>query len=421
MKLIVFVVFLFLGIGRNLPNEMLYVAGVGLPDLLLIFLMFWLLLSHRGLVEFKQEVWLMRNIFVAVSLLGVFAILSLAFNAFIYQVETRDIFEIFKYYYQLIVMLAAFHCTRKTGPFPAVGFVVGALITGVVALLNPMNPDVLGVPQIFNPNVIGNVLAISIVMCSIVILHGRPVLGVLFAVPAAVIGFFTFSKGTWLMCTLAVLACYLALTALQGSKVAWTLRWGRYVSYAILAGLVYGAFQFSEVVWIIIEAKIAATDFEASAAEGGSVSARWGLIISAIRMFLMNPLLGVGISNYEFVNRMLESELGDAFYDDDNPNSAWFYVLGCMGLPAFVCFALVFLICIRFLNGVPIRSTKVRAFYVGLVALVIFIGGNVQLEMLTAYYYWVLLGILGAWQLHRPHIWAPRKPSVSLTSALPSH
>ena len=403
-KLIVFVVFLFLGIGRNLPNEMLYLAGVGLPDLLLILLMFWQLLSRQGRVEFKHEVRLLQNIFVAVSLLGVFAMMSLAFNAFIYRIEASDIFEIFKYYYQLIVMVAAFHYTRTTGPLPAVGFVVGALITGVVALLNPMNPDVLGVPQIFNPNVIGNVLAVSIVMCSLVILHCRPVLGVLLAVPAAVIGFFTFSKGTWLMCTFAVLACYLALTALQRPKVDWTLRWGRYASYAVLAGLVYGAFQFSEVVWIIIEAKIAATDFEASAAEGGSFSARWGLIISAIRMFLMNPLLGVGISNYEFVNRMLESELGDAFYDDDNPNSAWFYVLGCMGLPAFVCFAWIFFVCLRFLNSVPIRAGKVRVFYVGLVGLVLFIGGNVQLEMLTAYYYWVLLGILAGWQLHRPHI-----------------
>jgi len=407
LKLIVFVVFLFLGIGRNLPNEMLYVAGVGLADLLLILLMFWLLLGHPKRVELKQEVWLLRNIFVAVSLLGFFAIISLVFNVFVYNIEIRDIFEVLKYYYQLIVVLAAFYCTRKTGPLPAVGFVVGALITGVVALLNPMNPDVLGVPQIFNPNVIGNVLAISTVMCSIIILHGRPVLGVLLGVPATVIGFFTFSKGTWLMCTLAVLACYLALTALQGSKVAWTVRWGRYVSYGILAGLIYGAFQFSEVIWIIVQAKISATDFEASAAEGGSFSARWGLILSAIQMFLMNPLLGVGISNYEFVNRMLESELGDAFYDDDNPNSAWFYVLGCMGLPAFICFAWVFYTCIKFLSGVPIRAKKVRALYSGLVGLVLFIGGNVQLEMLTAYYYWVLLGILAAWQLHRPTISHP--------------
>lgn len=394
---------MLLGIGRNLPNEMFYVAGVGLPDLSLIFLMFWLLLGRQARVELEQEVLQMRNIIWAISLLGVFAMISLAFNAFIYQAEVRDLFEIFKYYYQLIVMLVALHCTRTTGPLPAVGFVVGALITGVVALLNPMNPDVLGVPQIFNPNVIGNVLAISVVMCSIVILHGRPVLGVLLAVPAAIIGFFTFSKGTWLMCTLSVLACYLALTALHVSKVAWTLRWGRYVSFAILAGLAYGVFEFSEVVWLIIEAKIAATDFEASAADGGSVSARWGLIISAIHMFLMNPLLGIGISNYEFVNRMLESELGDAFYDDDNPNSAWFYVLGCMGLPAFVCFAWVFFICIKFLNGVPIRSIKVRTTYAGLVAFVILVGGNVQLEMLTAYYYWVLLGILAGWQLRRPH------------------
>jgi len=78
-----------------------------------------------------------------------------------------------------------------------------------------------------------------------------------------------------------------------------------------------------------------------------------------------------------------------------------------MGLPAFICFAWVFYTCIKFLSGVPIRAKKVRALYSGLVGLVLFIGGNVQLEMLTAYYYWVLLGILAAWQLHRPTISHP--------------
>jgi hypothetical protein len=404
LKTFVFLVFLFLGIGRNLPNEKYYFGGVGLPDLLLLILIGFTLLGRWTQAEFKLEVLRMRNIIAAVSVLGVFAMLSLAFNAFIYNAEVRDIFEIFKYYYQIVVMLTALHFSRTTGVVPAVGFVVGALITGVIALLNPMNPDVLGVPQIFNPNVIGNVLAISIVMCSFVILRGRPVLGVLLAVPAAVVGFFTFSKGTWLMCMLALLACYLALTALQGAMVLKTYRWGRYVSYSILLGLTYSVFYFGDILLLIVEAKIAATDFQATASEGGSVSARWGLIISAIRMFLMNPLLGVGISNYELVNRSLESELGHAFYDDDNPNSAWFYVLGCMGLPAFICFALVFLIFVKFLDYVPIRTKKVRTLYVGLVTLVVFIGSNVQLEMLTAYYFWILLGILASWQFHEPYI-----------------
>jgi hypothetical protein len=298
-------------------------------------------------------------------------------------------------------MLVAVHCTRRTGTLPAVGFVVGVLVTGVVALFNPMNPDVLGTPQIFNPNVIGNVLAVSIVMCSIVILYGRPVLGVLLAVLAAAIAFFTFSKGTWLMSTLAVLACYIALSTNHRPAAGRLTHWGRYMSFAVLAGLVYSGYHFREVVWAIIEAKIAATDFGASAAEGGSFSARWGLIMSAFRMFLMNPLLGVGISNYELVNRLLAPELGDAFYDDDNPNSAWFYVLGCMGLPAFICFAWVFVICIRLLNGAPILKTGVRALYVTLIALVLFIGGNIQLEMLTANYYWVLLGILAGLHLRQ--------------------
>jgi hypothetical protein len=392
-----------LGMGRNLPNEMFYLGGLGLPDLLLAMLIFWSLRKHQERVQIWREVFFMRNIITAVSLMGVFAMISMAFNAAIYQAKINDIFEIFRYYYQIVIVLTTFHFSRTDGTLPAVGFVVGALISGVVAALNPMNPDVLGVPQIFNPNVIGNVLSVSILICSVVILCGSPVLGVVLAISAAFVAFFTFSKGTWLMCSLAMLACFVALKGLKPLLSTRPARLRRYVSYAFLAVFVYGIFHFGEIVWAIIEAKIVATDFQASAADGGSVSARWGLIVAAIRMFFMNPLLGVGISNFELVNRSLELELGDSFYDDDNPNSAWFYVLSCMGLGAFICFAWVFSVFIKNLARLPMASTSARYFYVTLGASVVFIGGNVQLEMLTSYYYWVLLGILPGLMFRRPN------------------
>ncbi len=393
MKLFIFLVFVLLGIGRNLPIQSLYYFGLGAADLMFFLLCYVLLLRHKTRLAIQREINVLRIPIKAAIYMSALAMVSMAFNAPIHGVEGRDFFEILKYLYLVTVMVVTSHCTRTTGVVPTVGFVVGVIVSGVVAFINPMNPDVLGTPQIFNPNVIGNVLSVSIVFCSFVILVGYPMRGVLLAVCAAALSFFTFSKGTWLMATFALITCYLALKSLDRGNSSLTHKSGRYL---VFVGLLYVLFEFKDVVFLIVQAKIDATDFDASAAEGGSVSARAGLILSAIHMFLMNPILGVGISNFEHVNQLLENYLGTAYYADDNPNSAWFYVLGCMGLPAFILFSWIFFWFLRRLYLIPLLSLKTRFWYAACIGTVFFIGGNVQLEMLTAYYYWVALGVVAA-------------------------
>lgn len=399
MKAYVFVVFTLLGIGRNLPFQGIYVSGLGIADLLFVGLVLLLLMAPTSRRLAAAEAGQLRRPLVAMTWLGFFALLSLAFNAAIYGVAGKDVLEIIKYFYLLAVAVVAAYCTRAYGVTPVVGgFALGAVISGVVAYLNPMNPDVLGTPQIFNPNVIGNVLSVAVVFGSFVILKGHSTAGAILAVSAAAIAFFTFSKGTWLMSTLGLAACYLALHN-NGHHPApgVLLKFGKYLAYVVFLGLAYVIYEAWEIVSVVVETKIAVTEFEATAAEGGSASARYGLILSAILMFFKNPMLGVGISNYEVINRAQEADLGDDFYDDDNPNSAWFYVLGCMGLPAFLLFSYVFFWFVKRLHKIPFASGKARLLYTGCVALVFFIGGNVQLEMLTAYYFWVALGAVSGW------------------------
>lgn len=396
MKLFIFLVFVLLGIGRNLPFQELYFFGLGIADFLFCILFLFSLLIPKARQGLLHESRVLRIPILATGYIGALAMISLAFNAPIYGVEGKDIFEILKYFYLVTVMVVTSHYTRTTGVVPVVGFVVGVIVSGVVAFLNPMNPDVLGIPQIFNPNVIGNILSVSIVFCSFLILAGYPVGGGLLAICAALIAFFTFSKGTWLMSTLALIACFLALKSLGSRNTSSALKYGKFLTYLLFASLLYVVFVFWDVVSLIVEAKIVATDFEASAAEGGSFSARVGLILSAIYMFLMNPLLGVGISNFEHVNHLLERDLGNAYYEDDNPNSAWFYVLACMGLPAFILFIWVFYWFLRRLYRLPFVSPKTRFLYTTCIGIIFFIGGNIQLEMLTAYYYWVAIGVVAA-------------------------
>lgn len=393
MKALVFMVFLLLGIGQNLPFQQFYVLGIGMADVAFAFLLFLLLVNDKSRVSLKGETLSFLTPIKAIALMSGLALISMGFNEFQFGAQPKDLFEIVKYLYHLAIMVVTSYCIKRVGVAPVTGFVVGVLITGILALLNPMNPDVLGTPQIFNPNVIGNVLSVAIVFCSFIIMAGYPVIAGVLALGAATIGFFTFSKGTWLMLLSGLLACYLALKSLDHRSAGAALKYGKYLAYAIFASFLYMVYANWETVSIIFQAKIAATEFNASAAEGGSLSARAGLILAALHMFVMNPLLGVGISNYEHVNRLLQEELGSAYYDDDNPNSAWFYVLGCMGFPAAALFTIVFYWFMRRIYHIPLISRKNRIIYTLCIGTIFLIGGNVQLEMLTAYYYWVAIGI----------------------------
>lgn len=398
MPLSVFLLFFLLGIGRNLPSGNFYFFGLGVADLGVLLMAFFFILDGRKRSQLRYEFVLLRTPILLMSLLSFFALFSMSVNSFRYGAQWRDFFEIAKYFYLLFIMVFASHLSRHYGIAPAAGFSVGILVSGVVAILNPMNPDVWGTPQMFNPNVIGNVLAVAVFIASLIILKKSQIIGSMIAVSAAVLGFFTFSKGTWLMVIFGLVACLIAISSLTpGKNHQFATRLGKVFSYSILIFLTYVIYEYWELISLVVEAKIYATDFEASAAEGGSFSARVGLILSATKMFIMNPIVGVGISNYEYMNRLMQPELGEAFYDDDNPNSAFFYVLSCMGLPAFVLYVGVF---VWFLNRISCfyhLSGYKKNFYILISFFIFLVGGNVQLEMLTAYYYWVVIGIVNSY------------------------
>ena len=405
MRLLVFSAYFLLGVGRNLPYEGIYFYGLGLADVAFLSLLMLVLTSHYSRRDWIDEVLAARFPLAAVALMALFAFVSLVFNSFLYGVRGKDAFEIMKYGYLACIFVTTIFFCRRTVSAVVSGFVSGVMASAIVAILNPMNPDVLGTPQMFNPNVIGNALAAAVAMCSFLILSGRPLLGGALAAGAAILSFFTFSKGAWLMSALGLLACYLAMASANSGRGRFQLV--RFGGYAVFIGVIAILYHYWDLVSLVVQAKIFATDFEATAAEGGSFSARAGLIFSAVLMFVRNPLLGVGISNFESVNASLAETLGNSYYDDDNPNSAWFYVLACMGLPAFACFGLLFWWFLRSVTVAPAIQGQRRAAYVLLVGLAYFIGGNVQVEMLTAYYYWVALGVTAAW---RPVMRVVRSP-----------
>lgn len=396
MKFAIAVVFFLIGIGRNLPFTELYFFGLSLGDVALVMSSLLILVnpnSRSRFVEVARQLWVP---ILLVMLLAFWAFLSYVLNSFFFGTEIKDFFEILKYLYSALIMVISFYWTEKLGAWPILWFSTGVVVSGVVAFLNPMNPDVLGTIQIFNPNVIGNVLAVAIGLCALGVSLGSAAFATAIAAVAAILGFFTFSKGTWLMLLFSLIAMLVALLSSLIKPRGLIVKLGKVVAVLLIFGLIGVAYSYRETVYEIVEAKIAATEFDATAEEGGSFSARAGLMLSAYKMFLNNPFFGVGISNYEKVHRSMERELGTAFYDDDNPNSAFFYVLGCMGFPAFVAFVALFGWLCRKMARLAFDFRSNRLLFAFAFGSTLFIGGNVQVEMLTAYYYWVTCGAVAA-------------------------
>jgi len=392
-RFFIFSIFILLGIGRNLPGEILHFSGVGIVDLIVTsYSLISLLRCTSGTLQ-KDVIAYNRPYLHGLVFIFSWGFLSLVFNAFLYGFELKDVFELFKYLYLLLLIHFVSSVTLHYGINIALGFPFGVVLSSIVAIQNPMNPDVLGIPQMFNPNVIGNCIGTSIFMCSMISLRGNKAFSGIMAFSLLMLSFFTYSKSAWIISLTAIAAFSLSFTS-SFAKISAVYKWVQLILFSLLVVVVLTiVIQNYDLIYTIVNAKIQATQFASTAVEGGSAAARFGLMLSAFYMFLSNPLLGVGISNYEIVNQRLRSDLGSLFYPDDNANSAFFYILGGMGLPAFAVFCYIFYVfssrLARISGFVGLRANTFVFF--GL--LVFFLGGNVQVEMLTAYYFWVSIGL----------------------------
>jgi len=94
--------------------------GLGIADLLFCFLLLYILIIPRSLQAMLLESRALRLPISATVYIGVFAMVSLIFNTFIYDAEIKDVFEILRYLYLAAVMVATSYYTRTMGIVPVV-------------------------------------------------------------------------------------------------------------------------------------------------------------------------------------------------------------------------------------------------------------------------------------------------------------
>jgi O-antigen ligase len=395
MRLLGLVLAFFWGIGQNLPYGEFYLAGICPGDLLFLMVILFAAVYpsvRPGLFSFILRLRGYLYLIVAFVWLTLF---SFTINAFTWGFEWKDLIEVFRPFYYFMVVAYIANYTYSNGPASVVqAFLAGILVSGIIAYLNPGVEDLMGFALLWNPNVIGNMLAIGIVFASLLILNGRFLSALPFVAAFLILAVFTFSKGTWLMSLLGLIACIAAFSFKTNRR---SLRIGKLVFCAGVVGLLVLGMQHYEDLHKLISFKLLTSQLEATAAEGGTISARYGFVIASLQLAVENPLTGVGISNFESAYNSLKGMLGDYYWETDNPHSAWLYVLACIGFPGLVVLMLLVLYPIRQIASLPElrnRAKVLKALYICCVGAVFVISGAVQLQLLTQYFLWFFTGVV---------------------------
>jgi O-antigen ligase len=406
MRFLGLVITFLWGIGQNFQYKQIYFYGIGPGDFIfLAFLMFAAVVPsiHRPLL---QSPFKLRGYFYLITTFVGLTLISSALNAFTWGIEGNDIVEIFRpFYYFLIVAFVALWTSHYGSSKFIVAFVCGILFAGVVAYLNPSLEGPASTNVLWNPNVIGNTIAIGVVLVSLLLLNGRFAIAAALLVPLLLLSVFTFSKGTWVMTLLGASACLIVGFGIKGKRG--TIPLGKFAFSATVIGIVAISVQYFDVIYELVRLKLEVTQIGDSATAGGSFAARFSYVDASLVLAAQNPLTGVGISNYERAYDSLRHYLGNDFWETDNPHSAWLYVVSCIGIPALGVFVLIVLYPLRRLwPQIPLPPFA-KSSYMLCVASIFIISGAVVSHILTHYFMWFFTGAVIGRQLQ---VSRPRNP-----------
>jgi hypothetical protein len=395
MRSLAWLISLLWGVGQNLPFEQAYVHGIGPGDFIFLLLLALQMLHAPSREVLIAEAGRLQTLFLLLLLFMTLTMLSSVVNITTWGFNGLDLIEALRplYYFCLVVYVSL--SVRRYGLSIVIAYLTGIIASGMVAYMFPSGEGVSNFAVIWNPNVIGNMLAFGVLLVSLLILDGRLIAAALFLMPLLMLSVYTYSKGTWLMVSLGLAACYVAFS--NGGGV-YAHRWGKNIFVAgCIVLLVAIAYNF-EMLYGMVASKLSATQFGDSAVDGGTVAARWGFVKASVQLASENPVFGIGISNFEQAYDSLKYVLGDDYWPTDNPHSAWLYIWVCIGSPALVVFAGIVLVVLRDIYvRLPLRR-GFRQVYIGLVGLQLLISGGVLLHILTQYFFWFMAGVVSGWK-----------------------
>jgi O-antigen ligase len=272
-------------------------------------------------------------------------------------------------------------------------FVLGVtLLTAgrVVDAVASEAPRVTTLPLLKDPNVIGNMLGVAVLMSSMLIFVGSTSSAIALSAGLSAASTMTFSKGAWFMVFAGLIANVLALVIRLPRAIIdqrRSITRAAVFSLALVLLLSYNADKLVEM--IALKAHTTAVD--------DSMGLRYRYALGGAYAMIDNPLFGVGYRNYYVVERMYPQLL---LPPSDNAHNVFSQIAAIGGLPALLIFMLLFIYPFIQLWTVVRReaSTVISVSYVASAVLVFFLSGAVQLQIVAQPFFWVFTGLVKGWR-----------------------
>ncbi len=373
----------------------LALGKIGVGDLvfaLLVLLMFATSPAFRAYCsEFVDR---SRVFSVLMVLLATFGVLSAFTNSVTRTVTLPDIIEVIRPLFYLFVALTVSFFTRlgfgRTIVFCfAFGVISAGLENAYLVIFGTISET--SIMQLYNRNVVGNLIAVSMVFLAVAFHLGMQFRSTVLLLCALALVAFSFSKGAWAMGLLGV-GCFSVpyYMARRGRRLRLPTR--ILVQLSIAAVLVLAALNI-EIIIKMFELKYRQSFASEVTQSQSTVALRLGHVYSSFEIVSRNPVFGVGVTNWEEENNSNRYWLNDIFLVNDNPHNGYLYVMSGMGIPALLVFFTLSMFPVVLLPRVLGLRGAPKLVFVASLLLLVLISGNFMLHLLSHYFLWVLIGV----------------------------
>lgn len=386
----------FWGAGTNFLLPGMYpVRGISVGDLAFTA---WLALAiYVGYARelFNAAFARTRGHLQLVTLFVTWLLLSAAFNAVRYDAGPTDAFAILRMFYfsALIVFTAAY--ARKFGLTGLlVAFLFGILATTLDELRVAFahHSIVAGLLTVPDQNVIGNMLGIGVVLCSVGILLGMFIVPLTFAALFAALSVTTFSKGAWLLVAIGFLAIAVAIIAVYPRLQKRDRRVLGWVSASVMTAIAAAVIKY----WSALQALL---EFKMRQTQQGSVEARWSFALAGVRAMADHPFVGLGFRNFELTYWMYPDLIHETGVE--NAHNVFAHIAAIGGIPAVALLLALFAYPFRLLWRTAPLPGLLRAAYVALLGGAFLLSGAVQLQLVFQPFFWFFTGLVVGWRWMR--------------------
>jgi O-antigen ligase len=372
------------------------IGKIGLGDLTFAILAGLMLTTSPSFREYcGRFVDRCRAFCLLMLLLTGLGLLSAFSNSITRGLAPSDLIEVLRpALYLFIAIVASYYARLGFARVIALSFPLGIVAAGVNNMMLVISGDVEAVASVlqpYNPNVVGNMLAVALVYLAIAFERGAQFRSTLLVMLALVLIALSYSKGAWLMGLLGI-GCFAGpyLLAARRRALGGGTRW--LVRLTVIAAIVVVAINF-EIVSKMIELKFAQSFTSEVNQSQSTVALRMGHVYSSLEIVSRNPVFGVGVTNWEEENNGNAYWLNDVFLRNDNPHNGFFYVLSGMGIPALFVFLALTVFPVALLPRALGLRGFLKQFCGASLLLILLVSGNVMLHLLSHYFLWLLIGL----------------------------